>query len=250
MAKNKKKKLTEFELHLLEKRRAARRVVLFSILKFILVVSILTVVVWGLLFSPLFHVRNVTIMGLENDVLSKFVDQEKIESIFDDIKNDDAPSLVWVSTDGVSSELEKVHGVQSAGVAKSWPNSLVVIITPRKGVGHIGDQLIDEVGDVLGEWTSEMTTYPELVVANDAKADVLALIKAISNEPISAPGFSKILATSRDDITFVRNDGYTIVFGNTNKLTLKLSVAESMLAMDLSGRMTIDLSSPTDPVAR
>jgi cell division septal protein FtsQ len=198
----------------------------------------------------MFKVKEIQLLGLEDAQKSVFIDFQTLNHVFGDAKSDSAVSLVLFDTDNFARQLQQIHGVKKAQVAKEWPHKLIVMIDPKTPIAKANGNLIDENGDILGAWQESLGAFPEFEVSEDAKTDVLALLKMIVKHPAFSQGLTKISATGRDSIAVQRADGLIVVFGNTNDLTLKLESLQIALTQDLQGKRIIDLSAPRDPVAK
>jgi cell division septal protein FtsQ len=207
-------------------------------------------VLWGLIFSPLFKTQEIEVKGLDGLTYPSFINSDEMYSYLNSLTHQDALSMVVLSTATIEETLDQIHGIQASQAVKVWPNKLVVQVTPARPVGRVGNQLVDADGQVLGAMAEGMPPYPELSCVPTAYTDCLQLLIALVDEPLFAGGIASISADGRDNIALVRPDGYTVVFGNTNRLTLKLETLKQILAQDIGGRKTIDVSSPVDPVAR
>lgn len=238
------------QLRLLERRKVHRYAIFKQIAKWFSICAVVSSLVWGLLFSSLFKAREFDIQGLDTPGTPVFVDRAALDDLLQSLQSDSAPSLVWISTEDLEAKITAIHGVKSVGVAKVWPSKLVIAIHPREPIAKAGPNLIDVTGQELGAFTPGMPPYPELQVAPTVVKDALMLLEALKPESIFAAGIASVQATTRDDITVTRTDGLNVIFGNTNNLTLKLADLTQILNVDLGGRRTVDLSSPTDPVAK
>ncbi|MDR2508781.1 MAG: cell division protein FtsQ/DivIB [Candidatus Ancillula sp.] len=238
------------QLRLLEQRKVVRHALFTRVLKWFALCAVVTSLIWGLLFSSLFKAREFDIQGLQSPGFPVFVDMNALNALTESLSSDSAPSLVWISTGELEAKITAIHGVKSAVVAKVWPGKLVIAIHPREPIAKEGADLVDATGQVLGAFETGMPAYPELQVPSTVKRDALMLLEAINSEPAFLAGIASVHATSRDDIAVTRSDGLNVVFGNTNNLTLKLADLTQILGIDLGGRKTVDLSSPTDPVAK
>ncbi|MDR2082880.1 MAG: cell division protein FtsQ/DivIB [Candidatus Ancillula trichonymphae] len=242
-----RKNLSEIELRALEKRRLAIRMMLVRALRYFLICFSITGGLYICLFSSTFRVQKVNFFGLDDQQYPVFVDRAALDNINSRFQSKNY-SLILLDTDKMQKEVQNVQGVKSVVVMKRWPHEVAVVIEPRKPICRIGNKLADKDGELLRDVAPNMPAYPEVVASNEAKQDVLLLLDAISSEKLD---IKAVTANTRDDITVVQNSGFTIVFGSTKQLTLKLADIKQILGSELTaGKTVLDVSAPKSPIVR
>jgi cell division protein FtsQ len=205
-----------------------------------------TFVLWGLLFSSLFRVTEVEFIGIEGVKFPTFVDKGALENLRADVKGSNS-SLVVYNIRKLGETAAQIPGIKDATTAKVWPHKVVVIIEPREPLGRIGNKLIDVDGEVLGDAPPDIY-YPEMIAPKEIQHDVLLLLNSLRADNLD---IKSITANTRDDITVAQKNGFTIVFGNINQLTLKLADVHRLLAEPIvTGKTVLDVSAPKAPIVR
>lgn len=245
MAKKKNQtRISRFE----QKLRAKKRAALFSLLKslsiILLIFIVIAVIIWFLFCSPFFKVTNVKLSG-EKQKYHTFVDSDELKKSVNDVVNK-MPSILLFDNIKFRKEVEQIHGVRSAQVAKEYPSKILVSIEPRKPLAQIRGQIVDIDGIDLAPISSvsdeEAEKYPEVKLEDESpKIDALLLLNALLKEDMD---IDHIEARTNEDLTLVQKSGMHIIFGNITEFTLKLEEARQILDSEIvKGKKIIDVSS-------
>jgi cell division septal protein FtsQ len=246
--KTPRRRVSEFEQRLLEKRRIVRLMLLKKLFRFFLIFAIILGLIWGVLYSPLFKITAVEFVGLDDQTFPVYVDKSALEKISQQFSPQDSPSMLTFNKELFQEQLLNVSGIKNVDIAMEWANHKVVaVLVPREPIAVINHRLVDIDGvELAGEVKDKF--YPNLEVSQEAKKDTLLLYNAIRNEKLDIVSGK---AQTRDDISFTQKSGMILIFGNTNQLTLKLAGIHKILENDIiKDKKVLDVSSPTSPVAK
>lgn len=221
----------------------------------ITVVVLVSVVCGVLLFSPAFRV---TRSSIRINGISKFIDERDVEEIANTTVG---TSLVRVDKKSLERELGHVAAVKSASVSRKLPNRLTIHIVARVPSALLHDKknkyaLVDANGAVISQPTHAVAGVPLIEVASATDGTDRPILRqtlsVLGQLPHSlSTRMAKVSAATRDSVTTVTNDGYTIVWGDSNDMKLKVAIVEHLLGnAQMGANRTIDVTSPTRPVLK
>lgn len=200
---------------------------------------------------PALSVRQVEVQGLG------YVQESAVDDAVSGYRGD---SVLLLPTDRIAGEVEKVPGVASATVERSWPDGMRVEVTERTAIASLTTQdgstvLLDASGTELPEAAGQGASPVPLTLAADA-ADPdgarTAMISVLADMPSTLRGgITSMTASSPSDVTFtleVEDGGTrTVVWGDAADSSLKAQVVQALLK---EPGQEIDVSSPVAPVTR
>ncbi|HYN72873.1 MAG TPA: FtsQ-type POTRA domain-containing protein [Nakamurella sp.] len=198
------------------------------ILALVLVGALLAGAVYGVFFSPLLGVTSVSISGAPDSV------SVKVRAVVD---VPDGTPLSRVDLDGVAERVNAVPEVAEVEVARNWPDTLVVTVTPRVPIA---------VTSANGRfWLMDTTGDPYLAV--DAPPAGLVPVKLATpgaGDPATAAALTVVAALTPDfraqvadlaartsyDIKLTLTDGRSVIWGEATDSAKKMEVIPAVLA--------------------
>lgn len=237
------------------RRRGRRRL---RILVAFAVVVVLAVAVFGLLRSPLFDVRVVTVVGNHPDTTTA--------SIIDASGLARRPPLIDVNLGATAARIETLPFVATADVTRQWPDGLHIAITERvpaavmAGPGSSWSE-VDRTGRTLQIDPTRPSTLVELIV-NSAQGPVAPasigrfLPRAATSGldvchtlPLAfSAQVTTVTADSNGTVSLALNSGLTVLLGTTADLRAKYEDVAAIIAhASLQGAKTIDVTVPQSP---
>ena len=192
---------------------------------------------------PALSVRQVEVQGLG------YVQESAVDDAVSGYRGD---SVLLLPTDRIAGEVEKVPGVASATVERSWPDGMRVEVTERTAIASLTTQ---DGSTVLLDASGQGASPVPLTLAADA-ADPdgarTAMISVLADMPSTLRGgITSMTASSPSDVTFtleVEDGGTrTVVWGDAADSSLKAQVVQALLK---EPGQEIDVSSPVAPVTR
>ena len=230
-----------------ERTHAHRRLLLTRVASACGGVILVSALVWGVFFSPLFalDMSRVSIEGLGDDTTT----QNEVRAAIEPFASVPLPRL---KTSAIDEQIAKLRLVREVNVQRSWPRGLTVQIRPRQAILAVKDgsswALVDDQGVTVSSASTAPegmapTTLPDGDQRAQAAADVAAIWTAMGDD-------------LRSNITMITHDGQTISMTLTNSRTLNWGVAKDnelkakVAAVLISQRQArnYDVSSPVHPV--
>jgi cell division protein FtsQ len=232
-----------------DRRRRGRIAVLIGL------IALLLAALAVILYAPAFRVTSssITITGT-----NKWVDTAKVRQIADSAVGS---SIARVRTDSLEKQITALDAVGSAKVTRSLPNKVSVRLVPLvpRALLHDGKNryaLVDGDGKVISRPSSAVSGVP-LIEVQDATAgtdkpilrQTLAVLSAMPSK--LEKKMTKVSSATRDSVTTVTSDGYTVIWGDSQDMRLKSAIAEHLIGSSQMGaNRTIDVSSPERPVIK
>jgi cell division protein FtsQ len=222
--------------------------------------SVIAVIAWVVLGSPLLVVRQVTVHGTSLVPASEVLAAAGVPV---------GTSLVSVNTGQVAQRVETIRQVASATVAKDWPDTLAITVTERVPAMAVrmaagGFDLVDPTG-VIVRWSAArpaglplyLTSVPGTALRGDARLATAAAVIAelppwLSRQlaQLSAagpPAPADPAAGGPDQVTLYLRDHKTIVWGGTDRAADK---SRELAILLRGGASYLDVSAPGTVVTR
>lgn len=251
-------KKIDFEERKKEQRAARRRYWFIRIGIGIVSFSLVSFILWALIFSPWFKIRSqaVRISGV-----NKWVSVTTIEKYTNPLID---RSLITILESQLEQQLDNIPGIAAAKVTKEYPHGLIVKLTEETPTALL--------------YTEDKKNY----VPVDSQARRLRTVKQaevgipIINVPTVKSGLRnetvqqsiKVLAAldkdlrshitsteakTQDSITTVLDSGYTVVWGNASSMSTKQKIVTAIIAQlqaEGTATGTIDVSAPSRPIVK
>ncbi|HEY6748638.1 MAG TPA: FtsQ-type POTRA domain-containing protein [Mycobacteriales bacterium] len=191
------------------------------------VLTLLVVAVWVVGFTGVLGVRQVTVTG----VRALSADQVRAAAGVPDGR-----PLARVDTGAVAANVRGLAGVERVAVTRSWPGTLRITVTERRGVALVdrGEALwlVDPEGVVF----QRLRNHPKLPVlripavgpdSEEARA-ALAAVTALS--PALLAHVSEVRAPTPEQVTLYLSGKRTVRWGGAADSTAKASVLAALLS--------------------
>lgn len=159
--------------------------------------------------------------------------------------------LVRVDTPALAKRVGELPEISSVSVERSWPQTIVVTVTPRTAAAAIDADgtwwLVDESGVLFGRSNAQPADLPVLdaPVADGAEATRAAGVAVLTSLPAA---LNELVATfsaqSEADVRLGLTSGATVLWGDA---TMGDRKAEVLLALLREGATTYDVSAPERP---
>ncbi|MBN7792162.1 FtsQ-type POTRA domain-containing protein [Microbacterium esteraromaticum] len=196
-------------------------------------------------YSPLFAVREITVVGAEA------VDPTEVQQA---LQGQLGVPLALVDGAEVKSALTEFPIIETYALEARPPHELLVRIVERTPIGVVksdaGYSLLDAAGVVLATTPKRPKGQPRLEVAGGIESAafrsaglVMRSLPADLRETVT-----EVRASSGDDVSFSTSDGKTVIWGGEGDSVRKAEVLVSLIEAAPDAR-TFDVSSPTVPVA-
>lgn len=207
------------------------------------------------LYAPPFRVTNKSISVTGTN---RWVDRTSVVKAADQAVG---RSIARVDTQAIRSAAMKAGAVASVSVTRRLPNKITVRVVPLvpRAILHDGKNrytLVDGNGKVISHLSAKVSGVP-LIEVQDATAgtdrpilrQTLAVLAAMPSS--LSKRMDKVSAATRDSVTTVTTDGYTVIWGDSQDMRLKSAIVEHLLDSSQMGQnRTIDVSSPQRPVLK
>ena len=206
-------------------------------------------VAWALLGSSFFVVRSVQVTGAATSLDKKVIVAAGLRI---------GTPLVRVDPATVARRVERITLVQSASVRRSWPDSVVIEVVPRRPTFDVragrGYEVADSYGVVLGR-TSRPHAGLVLLKASSARPAALrasAAVLAAGAVVRQLPGWLRrqltaVAARGVVRVVLFLRPGITIVWGGTARAAAK---AEEVAVLLRTKVRYIDVSDPGSAITR
>lgn len=242
-ARRARKQLERDEVRRFTRRARTRRRVLWGVTG--LTAFVVVFVAIGV-FSPLFSVREVAVIGVER------ADKAAIES---SLKQLEGRPLAQVTDADVGALLDQFVLVQSYSVRTEPPSRLIVEVVERVPVGAItGDDgivMVDAVGTTLWRADKLPGDIPVIQVSSvDAPGFAAAAQASLALNGELRKQVAEISANTLDSITLTLRDGTLVVWGSAEDSDHKARVLEALVVASGGQLAYFDVSSPDNPVSR
>lgn len=223
-----------------------RRLAVFSVIGFFLCLGLVMLMA---IYTPLFAVRNIQILG---------TDRIEASQVVASLSHLEGVPLPQIENSMVAEALSDFKTVASFTISRELPNTLIVHIIERKEIAAVriasGYELIDAAGVVLGESATRPRGIPEILVQNLNAEDVvfnevmqvlLSFPESLSKELVGITG------TTKDNLTITLTTGQRVIWGDASQSQLKTAVLEVLREANGNSRDLIyDVSAPNSPVVK
>lgn len=189
--------------------------------------TVLAVGIWVVGFSGALGVRRVTVTGVT--VLS--ADQVRAAAAVPDGR-----PLARVDTDGVAQRVRGLAGVERVAVTRSWPGTLRITVTERRGVALVdrGDALwlVDPDGVVF----QRLTSHPKLPILRipgvgpDSDLARAALTAVTALPPTLLAHVDEVRAPTPEQVTLYLAGRRTVRWGGAEDSAAKARVLSALLS--------------------
>lgn len=206
---------------------------------------------WVFFFSPLFALdpEQVTVTGQGTTI-----DTAEVRALIGEARDVPLPRLDTVS---LRARVLTLSGVKDARIAHAWPHGLTVELTSREPVVAVpagGRYALLDADAVRVGTTSSPRGVPviDAPLSDDdaARAALFAALDVVAALPRGlADKVTAVRADTQDDVRTRLADGAEILWGNGDRLELKIAVATTLRKAEPNAR-TYDVSSPDLPVTR
>jgi cell division protein FtsQ len=203
-------------------------------------VLVLASLTWVVGFTGALGVRTVSVTGLRN--LSG-ADVRAAAAV-----RPGAP-LSRVDTGAVAARIRAIPGVERVAVTRSWPSTLRIAVTERRGVAYAVVAGVPWVVDPSGVRFQQLARPPAglpLLAVRDAgpgdptTAAALSALTALT--PAVRARLQAVAADTPDSVTLTLRDHRTVLWGGPADAAAKARVLPALLAQPGS---TYDVSTPT-----
>ena len=200
------------------------------ILALVLMVLLLAGAVFGVFFSPVLGVTSVSIAGAPDSVSAK------VRAVVD---VPDGTPLARVDLDSVAERVNAVPEVAEVEVARNWPDTLVVTVTPRVPIAVTSANgrfwLMDSTGD---PYRAVDAAPPGLLpiklatpgVGDPATAAALTVVAALT--PDFRSQVADLAARTTYDIELKLTDGRSVIWGEASDSAKKMEILPAVLAQE------------------
>ena len=183
--------------------------------------------VYAVFFSPLLGVRSVAITGAPEPLTAK------IRAIVD---VSDGTPLARVDLDDLAAKVEGVQEVADVEVARGWPDTLSIAVTPRVPVAVTSANgqywLLDATGDhylAVATPPAGLITVALVAPGVGDSATIAALTVAAALTPEFRAQVASISARTDFDVELTLVDGRKIIWGEATDSAEKMQILPALL---------------------
>jgi cell division protein FtsQ len=191
------------------------------------VVAVLAVAVWLVGFTGLLGVRTVTVTG------TRALSAEQIRAV---AAVPDGQPLARVDTGAVADRVRSLAGVARVAVSRSWPGTVRITVTERRGVAVVrrngAGWLVDGTGVVFQRAPAGRRTLPLLDVPGAGPQDpgTRAALAALTALPAGVTRqVSVVRAPTPESVTLTLSRGRTVLWGGAEQPAAKAAVLAALL---------------------
>lgn len=213
---------------------------------FIIVLSLLVVVtfVWLGFFSSVFGTNQVVVNG-EKSVSTEEISQAAAVPLGQPMLRQDLVAI--------QQRVASIRPIDSATVARSWPNTMVIAVTERKALLAVAEPGGFLLVDRMGVGFSSVKSVPGRVTLVEVNPNDPALLRDVGIIVTSWPAVlrqkvTRIRASTGDDIIVTMKNGIEVQWGSSSDSALKAELVSVLLKKKPTTR--IDVSSPHNPAVR
>lgn len=208
------------------------------------VLPVLAATVWVVGFSSWLSLQKVTVTISQVDSAAGPLAQEEIEAV---AQLPTGTPLIRVDTGAIAQRIETLPQVQSASVARAWPNALKIDVVRRTPVAAIsvasgGYDIVDATNAVIVHTTAPSEGTP-LVSATGAGAQAAVAVAAELPDWLREKTES-IEATTRNNVMLHLRSGAVIMWGSAEQGEFKAKVLNTLLEVKAQ---YYDVSAPEVP---
>jgi cell division protein FtsQ len=205
-----------------------------------LAVLLLGALVWVVGFTGVLGVRTVSVTGVRNLSAADIEAAAGVRT---------GSPLSRVDTGAVADRVRAIPGVERVAVTRSWPATLRIAITERRGIAYavVGGVpwTVDASGVRFQQLPHPPASLPLLAVRDAGPGDpttaaALSALTALS--PALRARIQAVAADTPDSVTLTLRDHRTVVWGGTADAAAKARVLPALLTRDGT---VYDVSTPT-----
>ncbi len=189
--------------------------------------AVLAAAIWVAGFSGVLGVRQIAVTGVH--ALS--ADQVRAAAAVPDGR-----PLARVDTDGVADRVRGLAGVERVAVTRSWPGTLRITVTERRGVALVDRDgalwLVDPDGVVF----QRLRTHPRLPllripdVGPDSDLARAALTAVTALPPALLAQVGEVRARTPEQVTLLLSGRRTVLWGGAEDSAAKAAVLPALLS--------------------
>lgn len=184
--------------------------------------------VYAVFFSPLLGVKTVSITGAPDAVAAK------IRAV---TPAPDGTALARIDLDAVAGNVEAIPEVSEVEVARDWPDTLKVVVTPKVPVAVTAANgrlwLLDSTGDpylAVGTAPPGLVTVQLVAPGAGDPSTAAALAVASALTPEFRATVAAISARTPFDVEIDLADGRKVVWGEPDASAQKMQILPALLA--------------------
>ena len=189
-------------------------------------VLVLVAAGWAVGFSGLLGVRTVAVTG----VTALSADQVRTAAAVPDGR-----PLARVDVGGIAERVRGLAGVERVAVARSWPGTIRITVTERRGIAIVsrdgGIWLVDPDGVVFQRVAARpklpLLVLPDVGPGNPAARSALAAVSALP-APVTAQ-LVQVKAPTPEQVTLVLTGRRTVLWGGAADSPAKAAVLTALL---------------------
>lgn len=250
-------KIIDFSARRKEKTVFRRYILMKRCIAFFGGVFAIFMLVWTVLFSPIFRVNENT---SQIEGANEWVTESQILKIVAEKTN---RVYFAVNEKDISSAIMQLPGVCEADVSRKFPHSLHIKINASGPIAILHTAAgryisVDGQGRAFAS-ESDKTSVPiidvndaDSALSNKAVHEALAVLSKLDESQRSA--VTQTTAITQDSVTTAFESGYSVIWGNSENMDLKNEIvkrAEQQITSDgKPGFSQIDVSSPSNPVIK
>jgi len=197
--------------------------------------------VYAVFFSSVLGVRSVSITGAPDPLAAKILAVVQIP---------DGTPLARIDLDGVATEIEAVPEVAAVEVARGWPGTLAITVSPRVPVAVTSANgqfwLLDSSGDPYLAVTSPPAGLLLVQLVAPGAGDP-STVAALTVAAALTPGFraqvAEVSARTAFDVELTLTDGKKIIWGEATESAQKMQILPALLAQQQGTEY--DVTDPT-----
>jgi cell division protein FtsQ len=190
-------------------------------------VAVIAVAVWLVGFTGVLGVRTVAVSG------ARALSAQEIRAV---AAVPDGQPLARVDTGAVADRVRSLAGVARVAVSRSWPGTVRITVTERRGVAVVrrdgAGWLIDGTGVVFQRAPAGRRTLPLLEVpgARPKDAGTRAALAALTALPAEVTRqVSVVRAPTPESVTLTLSRGRTVLWGGAEQPAAKAAVLAALL---------------------
>jgi len=194
----------------------------------VLVGALLCGAVYAVFFSPLLGVKAVTIIGASDSVAGKVRATVDVPT---------GTPLARIDLDDVAADVEGIPEVASVEVARGWPDTLAITVTPRVPAAVTSANgrfyLLDDAGDpylAVDAPPAGLITVALVAPGAGDPSTVAALAVAGALTPDFRTKVASIAARTEFDVELTLVDGRKIIWGEATDSAQKMQILPALLA--------------------
>jgi cell division protein FtsQ len=191
-------------------------------------VAVLAAAVWVVGFTGVLGVRTVSVAGV-----GRVLTADQVRSV---AAVPAGQPLARVDTGAVAARVRALAGVARVAVSRSWPSTVRIVVTERRGVAVVrrdgAGWLVDRTGVVFQRHPAGRRTLPllEVPAASADDPSTRAALRALTALPPEvAKQVTAVRAPTPESVTLALTRGRTVLWGGTEQPAAKATVLAALL---------------------